>query len=67
MSEELSLEEYRSISTSLPWIEPLQVCCSSPMEKVQVEPLQGRNTLEVERSSIVRCPDCGKKYWSRWD
>mgnify|MGYP006896940610 CR=1 FL=1 len=67
MSEELSLEAYRSRSTELDWIEPLQVCCSSPVETVWVEPLEGRNTLEVGRTCIVRCPDCGKSYWSRWD
>jgi hypothetical protein len=32
MAEELSLEEYRSISRSLDWIAPLQQCCGSQME-----------------------------------
>jgi uncharacterized protein with PIN domain len=67
MSEEISLEEYWSISSGLPWIEPLQVCCSSTMETVSVEPLEGRDILEVERTCVVRCPNCGKSYWSRWD
>lgn len=67
MTEEFSLEEYRSIRKGLAWIEPLQQCCGSQMEMLEVEPLEGRNTLEVERSCIVRCPECGERYWSRWD
>lgn len=67
MSDELSLKEYRSLCVELTWIEPLQPCCTSPMEPTQVEPLEGRNTLEIERTCIVWCPDCGNIYWSRWD
>ena len=63
----LDLAEYKSNLSDLPEIKPLQKCCTSFMETVQVEPLEGRNTLEVERSCIVKCSDCGKRYISKWD
>ena len=67
MTTETSLPEYRENISGLAEIEPLQKCCSSFPDIVQVEPLEGRNTLEVDRSCIVQCPECGKFYVSKWD
>ena len=67
MTAEINLSDYRAKCLDLQEIEPLQKCCTSFMEEVLVEPLEGRNTLEVDRSCIVECPDCGKQYVSKWD
>ena len=67
MQSEISLSEYRSKCGELPEIEPLKKCCTSIMKVSQVEPLEGRNTLEVDRSCVVQCPDCGKQHVSKWD
>ena len=67
MTTQISLWEYKDMCQDLPEIVSLQACCSKPMEKVQVEPLEGRGTLETERTCVVMCPECGKRYVSRWD
>lgn len=67
MTTEINLSDFQSKCKGLPEIEPMQKCCSSFMEKVQVEPLEGRDILEVDRSCVVQCPECGKHYLSRWD
>ncbi|MFO7801367.1 MAG: hypothetical protein R6U22_08265 [Desulfohalobiaceae bacterium] len=48
MAEEASLEEYRSISRGLVWIEQLQQCCGCQMERLDVEHLECRNTLNLD-------------------
>ena len=63
----VSLSEYTSMSRDLEYIRPLEKCCSSSLEVFQVEPLEGRNTLEVNCTCIVKCPDCGRQYMSKWD
>ena len=58
MSKELSLSEYRSLAYSLGRIKPLGVCCSNVLlEPVHVEPLEGRNEAQVNRTCIVQCPE----------
>ncbi len=67
MTTNISLNDYLSKSKDLPYIEPLEKCCSEPMELVEVEPLEGRDTLKVARTCIVKCPLCSKLYQSKWD
>ena len=67
LSTKISLSEYKSNIRDLAEIEPLQQCCTSFPDIVQVEPLEGRNILEVKRSCIVQCPECGKSYVSKWE
>ena len=65
--QQITLEEYKYKSEVLSEIEPLQKCCNATMSIVHVEPLEGRNILEIERSCIIECPSCGKRYKSKWD
>jgi hypothetical protein len=68
MPEELALSEYRKLAVDLPHLQPFGNCCSSALlNTVYVEPLEGRNTLEVDRTCILQCPKCEKMYVSRWD
>jgi hypothetical protein len=68
MRTEITLSEYRKLSEGLPFKQPLEGCCEKGfLDTVYVEPLKGRNTLEVERTCIVKCPVCGRQYLSRWD
>jgi hypothetical protein len=68
VTEQLSLEQYRELTRTLPFVEPIAECCDKPhMETVHVEPLAGRNTLEVDRTSVLKCSECGRMYQSRWD
>ena len=68
MTEQMTLEQYRELTSSLKFIEPLAECCDKPlMEMVYVEPLAGRNTLDVDRTCVLKCTECGRKYTSRWD
>lgn len=67
MTEMENLSEYQDLITNLPFIQPFRGCCSSPLvETVYVEPLAGRNPLEVVRTCVVQCPECGKLYVSDW-
>jgi len=66
-STEISLSEYKLNISDLEDIEPLQKCCSSFPDIIQVEPLENRNILEVNRSCIVQCPECHKCYVSKWE
>jgi hypothetical protein len=36
------------------------------LEPVHVEPLDGRNEAQVNRTCIVQCPECNKMYTSTW-
>ena len=68
MPETMPLEEYKELTKDLPFVQPLGECCGKPlMETVHIEPLEGRNTLEVERTCILKCSGCGKEYLSKWD
>ena len=68
MTENITLAEYKKLCSGLPNIHPLSECCGAVLMKpTHVEPLEGRNTLEVDRTCILKCEDCGKMYLSRWD
>lgn len=68
MKKHLSPNEYADLSSKLDYIQPLHPCCrNDPLEVLHVEPLNGRNTLEVDRTCIVKCDNCGKLYWSDYD
>ncbi len=64
----MTLSEYKDLADTLPPIQPLGVCCSQTVtDTVYIEPLEGRNTLEVDRTCVVECGECGRQYVSRWD
>jgi hypothetical protein len=68
MPDTQDLSEYKEIVTNLPFIRPFKGCCSYPLvETLVVEPLAGRNPLEVDRTCVVQCPECKKIYVSRWN
>ena len=68
MTEPISLDEYQELSANIRFVEPLAECCGKPLvETVHIEPLEGRNTLEVNRTCILKCDECGRKYLSKWD
>ena len=68
MVEAINLERYKELSARLPRIEPLSECCGVVLMKpAYVEPLEGRGTLEVDRTCILKCEKCGKLYLSKWD
>ena len=68
MSSELSLFEYRELSKELHKLVPFSKCCDAGYpDVIHIEPLEGRNTLEVDRTCTVKCPGCGKQYLTRWD
>jgi hypothetical protein len=51
MTEQITLEQYRELTSSLQFVKPLAECCGKTLtETVHVEPLSGRNTLEVDRT-----------------
>ena len=67
MNKDLTLSEYRSIAYTLPPIKPLGTCCGNVLlETIQVEPLAGRPKSHIKRTCIVQCPECRKKYVSKW-
>ncbi len=68
MTKNISLTEYNQLIEDLDFISPFDKCCEDgDMKVVIVEPLYGRNTLEVDRSCVVQCSKCEKRYLSRWD
>ncbi len=68
MTGNISLSEYNELVENLDFIPPFDKCCEDgDLKVVMVEPLEGRNTLEVDRSCVVQCSKCGKRYLSRWD
>lgn len=68
MTENLTLQQYQEVAVSLPFVQPLSECCGSVLaETVHIEPLEGRNTLEVDRTCMLRCKECGRMYVSKWD
>jgi hypothetical protein len=68
MSGKLTLSEYRKLAVNIPYLRPFEQCCTAvPPDTFQVEPLEGRNALEVDRTCIVQCPECKKLYLTRWD
>ena len=68
MSEQLTLSEYRNIAGTLREFQPFYECCGNVMlDTIYVEPLAGRNTLEVNRTCIMECPTCNRQYVSNWD
>ena len=68
MPESIPLEKYKKLAKDLPFVQPLGECCGKPLMKtVQIEPLEGRNTLDVDRTCILKCEVCGKEYLSKWD
>jgi len=42
-------------------------CCGEYLGPDYIEPLEGRSTFDVERTCILICKNCGKKYISRYD
>jgi hypothetical protein len=42
-------------------------CCEEYLDTDYIEPLEGRSTFDVERSCILICKKCGRKYVSRYD
>lgn len=68
MPTEITLSEYRKLTETLPHIQPYSPCCGHILQDmIYVEPLEGRNTLEVDRTCVLKCEKCGRKYVSRWD
>ena len=68
MEEKLSLSAYRSLAYTLRPIKPLGTCCGNTLlDTISVEPLAGRSKAQVNRTCIVQCPECKKKYVSKWD
>jgi hypothetical protein len=68
MAEELTLSQYRKLAVDLPYIQTFGECCDKALtDTVYVEPLEGRNTLEVDRTCILKCGKCGRQYVSKWD
>ena len=68
MADITSLSEYESLIMDLPFIRPFKGCCSSPLvETVYVEPLAGRNPVEILRTRVVQCPECRTMYVSDWE
>ena len=68
MTEEISLKAYQSLAYTLRPIKPLGTCCGNTLlETVSIEPLAGRSEALVNRTCIVQCPECEKKYVSKWD
>ncbi len=68
MKKEILPKEYDKLSSKLDYIPPFHPCCkNTTLEVVYVEPLDGRDTLEVARSCIVKCDSCGTLYWSDYD
>jgi hypothetical protein len=68
MSTEITLSEYRKHAVDLPKIKPFGTCCDETLQDaVYVEPLEGRNTLEVDRTCVLKCGKCGRQYLSRWE
>ena len=68
MTEQITLEQYQEIISSLRVVEPLAECCGKPLtDTVHIEPLAGRNTLGADRTCVLKCSECGRLYRSRWD
>jgi len=42
-------------------------CCGDYLLPIAMEPLEGRNTLKVDRTCIVKCNTCGSTYVSQYD
>jgi len=66
----MELSEYRIIAASLKRVDPVfPECpdCSILLQLDVVEPLEGRSTLEVDRTCILRCTKCGKRYLTKYD
>jgi len=63
----MTLAEYQEKVKGLNCIKPFEKCCGHYMICTEVEPLDGRNTLQVDRSCIVECSECGGKFRSMYD
>lgn len=63
----MNLKEYNELASKLSYAPPLAKCCDKWMGVIHVEPLEGRSTLVVERSCIVKCEVCGGMFRSRYD
>jgi len=66
-SAPLSLEEYKKLSAGLPFAAPFSKCCDQYLRTLHIEPLEGRNTLEVDRTCILHCTVCKKMFAGPWD
>jgi hypothetical protein len=67
MEKTLTLSEYRSLAYTLRPIKPLGTCCSNVLlETIQVEPIESRSKAHGKRNCIVQCPECKKKYVSKY-
>ncbi len=67
-TKEISLTEYNDLIRNLSFLQPLDRCCKErETNVVMVEPMNGRNTLDVDRSCIAQCSEYGKRYVSKWD
>lgn len=67
MTNNISLTEYNGLIENLSFLPPFDRCCEeAEMNVVMVEPLNGRNTMDVDRSCVVQCSQCGKQYVSQW-
>lgn len=63
----MDLKEYDKLVNKLNYAPPMTDCCGQWMEVLHVEPLQGRSTLDVDRSCIVKCKECGGMFRSKYD
>lgn len=61
------LLNYEDQSKGLSFIKPLEKCCGEYLQVWEVEPLGGRNCMNVDRTCIVRCDKCGRKFISWYD
>jgi len=63
----MDYDEYQKKANGLNYAAPLEKCCDNYMDVVEIEPLEGRNTLKVDRTCIVECSRCNGRYISDYD
>lgn len=64
---ELTLSEYGDMLKNCERAGVFVECCGEYCDMTHIEPLEGRNTLQVERTCILICHTCNKRYVSRYD
>ncbi len=63
----LNLTSYKNLAEECIHAGVFVECCGEHLDIDHIEPLEGRNTLDVLRSCILICMRCNKKYISRYD
>lgn len=67
-----TLSEYQQKIVNLPHASTFAKCeCGTGLFSAStikyIEPLAGRNTLEIDRTCVIECGECQKQYVSPWD